>query len=292
MGNRKPKPDPVPDPEPQGGYNPSKHGNFAQWFSAIVSAVAITLTLYFHYTANESKTADEHVNTLIVDKLDPAVNNINTNLDQRIGRLDQKVEELSEKVNDALGQLKRMQGTPASQTSNQLLASIKLKIENAENQKLVIPPAQLAGYKNTVRTSPQTAAEYWTTIATIINYQSFRNQMEGIAPNPSDISKPCNLLTNEGRMHSFNNTIQGAHITKCLVDLDTETFADVTFEDSVIRYHGGPTYLANIRFINCRFVLDIPVSAPASPERNLLLLALLNAPDTRAVTVPSTRSPS
>src|SRR5580704_3634069 len=48
MGKRKPKPDPAPDPKPQGGYNPSRYGNFAQWFSAVVSAIAISLTLYFH----------------------------------------------------------------------------------------------------------------------------------------------------------------------------------------------------------------------------------------------------
>jgi hypothetical protein len=283
MGKRKPKTSPAPDPEPQTSFNPSKHGNLAQWFSAIVSAIAIILTLYFHYTANESKTGDEHVNALITANADP-----------KFKEIERRLDELTAKVGDAEGQLKRLQGAvPDTRDKKLKLTAIKDSLDAAEQRKVVLPPAQLADYKNAIRGVPKSAGEYWTTVAAIINYQSFIQQMSGAAPDPAKVSALCLGLTNQGGMHSYGNVILGgAPISNCVVDLDTETFSNVTFKDSVIRYHGGPTILSNVRFVNCRFVLDIPVSTPTNPERNQFLMALLDAPDIKTVTVTSTRSPS
>jgi len=64
--------------------------------------------------------------------------------------------------------------------------------------------------------------------------------------------------------------------------MDRQAFKDVTFTNSVVRYHGGAVSLSNVTFVNCRFVLDL-FSAPASQPQQLLLLALLESPDLRTV---------
>jgi hypothetical protein len=42
---------------------------------------------------------------------------------------------------------------------------------------------------------PSSTEEYWATAATIINYQSLANQLEGRAPDPSKISHRCAGVT-------------------------------------------------------------------------------------------------
>ena len=80
------------------------------------------------------------------------------------------------------------------------------------------------------------------------------------------------------------NIFQDSRFEKCIVDLDRQAFKDVTFTNSVVRYHGGAVSLSNVTFVNCRFVLDL-FSAPASQPQQLLLLALLQSPDLRTVNV-------
>jgi hypothetical protein len=157
---------------------------------------------------------------------------------------------------------------------------------------VALPPAQLADYKNAIRAAPHSASEYWTTIAAIINYQSFIDQVGHHAPDPAAISQPCGngLTGGPSSTGNHSNAYDGMHFEGCIVDLDTNKFTNSIFHNSVVRYHGGPVFLSDVQFINCRFVLDIPVSAPASPERNSLLMTLLDAPSTKSVTVPSTHS--
>jgi hypothetical protein len=113
------------------------------------------------------------------------------------------------------------------------------------------------------QTLPTSATDYWATVAAIINYQSYVNQMGNKAPDPLQVAKPCPFVT-KGSGGS-NNLIQGAiPFTGCVVDLDgtQNTVEGAVFENSVIRWHGGPVTIKSATFINCRFVIDIKTEPP------------------------------
>jgi hypothetical protein len=71
----------------------------------------------------------------------------------------------------------------------------------------------------------------------------------------------------------------------CLVDLDNvNTFINVTFKDSVIRYRGGAVNAQDVRFVNCRFVLELQnIKSPATYKPPALLTALLNSADQKHI---------
>jgi hypothetical protein len=150
MGKTAPKTVPAPNnPAPAGFWQ--RHGNTAQWASACVAAVAalvsvtaLGLTIYWHGAASASAGADEHVEMLISKRLDP---------------INQRLDHLTEQVNDALGQLKRIDDEiqrrgsikekpllARSGTPNQILAGIRTKLQVAEETKTALPDADLTSY--------------------------------------------------------------------------------------------------------------------------------------------------
>lgn len=289
---------PVPVPPETLGWNPSRHGNFAQWASAVGSLFAIGLTLWFHYTANASVASDEHVGTIVDAKLNPAVKGINDSISKQLEPITKKLDEVASKVDDAQGQLRRLRGDVDDQGQKQkqllagarmqdparILATIRAEIELAQARGKPLPVSDLNDYRNAVQALPASAHEYWTTVAAIINYQSLINQMSGEAPDPAKVSKPCGMLTNGGRILNYGNSFSGFKVSNCVVDLDTQVFNNVTFTDSVVRYHGGPVTLKSVRFVNCRFVLELE-TPPSTPAQKNLLLALLESPDQKTVQI-------
>ena len=147
----------------------------------------------------------------------------------------------------------------------------------ARANKEPLPGADLIDYRNDVQAIPASGVDYWETVAAIINYQSFLNQLNGKAPDPSKVSHPCSGLTAGTGQY---NLIQGGAIKNCVIDLDTthDLIENLTIRDSVVRYHGGPVQLRDVTFVNCFFVLDLAKSPstekPAHPE---VLLALLDS---------------
>jgi hypothetical protein len=136
-----------------------------------------------------------------------------------------------------------------------------------------LPDLTLADYRKKVQTLPTSATDYWATVAAIINYQSYVNQMEDKAPDPLQVAKPCPFVTKGGGSH---NLVQGGAVPfiGCVVDLDgTQNEVDgAVFENSVIRWHGGTVTIKSATFINCRFVIDIKTE-PARPDLLKRLLA-------------------
>ena len=138
----------------------------------------------------------------------------------------------------------------------------------------------------TARAFSTSVADYWKTVALIVNYVSFIDQLRGNAPDPRKVSGVCGGLTSGTGGH---NSQRGGLIQNCVVDLDTNEFVQVTFKNSVIRYHGGPVALVNVQFVNCSFDLTIPADTPSLPSRDRLLLALLDAPSLQQVKISSTQ---
>jgi hypothetical protein len=268
-------------------FSPSTFGTVAQLASAVLSLAAILLTLYFHYEADTSKALDDHVSLIVADKIDTAVRGVNTGIDQKLEPLIRKIDDLSSKVADAEGQLKRLRASDP-QASRRELTAIRAEIKSAQNNSVQLQPAKLEEYRAAVRSIPSTTAQYWSTVAAIVNYRSFLDQMNHNAPDPSVVSRQCPGITNAAPGASFNNSYAGINVSDCIVDLDTNSFQRSTFRDSVIRYHGGPVFLEQVQFLNCRFLLDLPstpVATPPRPQADQILMALLDAPDQKHVTL-------
>lgn len=301
---------PPQPPNPQQGFHPPTHGNWAQWAAVFIASLAflgllanIGLTLYFHYTASQSQASDDHVNGLIRGQVDSAKKDINDHIDKKVDPLSDKIDRLSDRVSRIEGRLDKrvssLERRADQQTSlaklldpSRILAMIRRDIQTAQDSNKLLTISDVNDYRNAVQALPTTAYEYWTTAAAIINYQSYINQMSGEAPDPATVSRPCGGLT---AGTGGNNAYFGPFVfERCIVDLDAthNLISGAIFRNSVIRYHGGPTYLSNIQFLNCRFQLELPASVPANPERNRLLMALLNAPDTKTVTVSTTKPPA
>jgi len=291
MAPPKPKKPTDPPSEP-GPYNPSRHGTWAQWAAFVAAMLSLGLTLWYHFAASAATASDEHIGTIVDSKLNPAVKGINDNISKQLEPITKKLDEVASKVDDAQGQLKRLRGDVDEQGQKQkqqlavariydparILATIRAEIELAQERGKVLPASEVNDYRDAVQALPASAYEYWTTVAAIINYQSLLNQMSGEAPDPAKVAKPC---YGENARH---NVFFGGILHNCMVVLDTEAFNHVTFQDSVIIYHGGPVSLNAITFVNCRFVVDFPPQHELPADKSLVL-ALLASPDQKSIHV-------
>jgi hypothetical protein len=235
---------------------------------------------------NESmdKTVERRLNP-VTDKLD----DVNSRLhdlegwrkgvegDVRILKESQNVQEQKQK--EFGKKLSQQEALNRLQDPNRIFATIRAEIQIAEKGQQKLPPPQLADYKNALRALPSSTENYWKTVAAVINYQSLIDQMSGEAPDPAQVSRPCNAATG-----GYYNAYANVAFHNCIVDLDTQMFKNVEFRNSVIRYRGGPASLANVTFINCTFVLEL-AAHPVTPVQKNLLLALLDSPDQKSVKV-------
>jgi hypothetical protein len=242
-------------------------------FLGLTTLVSVWLAIDWHNVANQSISSDEHVNLLIDDKLKP---------------LSLQIQTLTAQVNDALGQLKRIDarvntlkpdGTNLQvkgRSPGEVLTGIRANLAKAEKRRQQLPVAELVDYKKKVQSIGPSSMDYWTTVAAIINYQSFLNQLQHNAPDPDSVAKPCMFATESPNVR--HNVLSGTqHFTNCYVDLDTSSnlIQDAVIKDSVVRYHGGKITFQHAVFINCRFVVDIKGSQ--EPNRPDLLLALMRS---------------
>jgi hypothetical protein len=68
------------------------------------------------------------------------------------------------------------------------------------------------------------------------------------------------------------------------VYLDTNSFKNVMFQDSVVHYRGGLVVLDGVNFVNCRFILDL-AGPNSKPSDEKLLFALLESPDQKTIQI-------
>jgi hypothetical protein len=283
MGNTSPKKRQLP---PRTAPEPAQPPKLARWVSvavivgafggvigSVVAGFALYYTIHRDTVAAASLSSDEHVYRLIDDKLDPVKKDI---------------QGLTAQVNLALGEfnsasLKRnvselKQGDQSIQakgnSQSDVMADIRANLVQAQQLRQKLP---LTGLVKQIQMVPASAKDYWLTVAAIINYQSYLNQLDHNAPSPDSVAGPCMFVT-EGSPNISNNVLFGKHkFKRCIVDLDTSTntVQDAVIEDSVVRYHGGEVTFKNVLFINCRFIVDI--KAPQVPTRPDLLLSLLKS---------------
>jgi hypothetical protein len=180
-------------------------------------------------------------------------------------------------THSSVKQLSENLSTIGSQVATAQLTTIKTAVETAQATKQILPTSQLVDYRRLLTEKQISSGEYWTTVAAIINYQSFVNQQTGQAPNPAEVAKPCPTVGPLARDNSYSNV----SVSNCIIDLDNESFDGAVFKDSIVRYHGGKTTLNNVVFLNCRFVLDFRTEKPppANSPQTRLLMTLLSSGD-------------
>jgi hypothetical protein len=242
--------------------------------------------------------------------IDAAKNDINASIDQKLELISKRLDEVSSKADDAEGQLKRLRDdvnrqareqqqqaslamltTPES--GSQVLAEMRAAISAAQVNNKPLPVSELTNFKQGIQAIRPSVRDYWATVAAIINYQSYLNQKDRHAPDPSTVAHKCGGLT---AGTGGNNLIQGYVVIKdCILDLDKthNTLQGLTFQDSVIRYGGGQlTGIRNLTFVNCYFILDMPLERP--PFHPEILIALLDSNQQRVnlSTVPLGPTPN
>jgi hypothetical protein len=267
-------------------------GNLAQWTIIVITlGVAIGTRSCEH----AAKDFDRNVDTRIDGKLKPFGTDLNGRLDKlgeklddvrdRLGRIEQWKVDVEGRVRLQSRQQMQLNDDLAQQQAitrlydpNRILATIRAEIQMANARNGTLPASQLADYRNALRALPSSTVDYWQTVAAVINYQSLLNQMSHEAPDPAKVARPCideNWIGNFIANHTFRN---------CIVSLDTNSFYNVTFQDSVIQYRGGGVELSDVKFVNCTFKLEL-TTQPVKPAQEKLLLAILNSNDQKAVRI-------
>jgi hypothetical protein len=302
MGTPAPNPPELPIDPNRAPWNTHWYGNVSQVVTACLAGLALLVSGFNAYQIWSARKAEDNtqvfnfkVNKLIDDKLNPAVTAINGNIDTKLHPIDDQLRELNRAVGQIQGRLgifaasqKKISDRLDQQASlaklldpSRVLATIRAEIQTAETSGKLLPASDLVDYKNAVLALPTSAYEYWTTAAAIINYQSKINQLSGEAPDPVKVSQTCLGLT---AGTGGSNVFVSQMFSNCIVDLNTnDTFQNVIFRDSVIRYKGGPANLLNVTFVNCNFQLDLPPNTiPAKPN---FLFALLDSPKQTSVKV-------
>lgn len=301
---------PQSSPEPEQNrewHDPVIHGSKAAIAAAIfacIAALAAGGTCYINWsnrsdqkTQQAKEQVDNHINALIDLKLNPSAKMINDHTDEKVGELSGQIHALDVRIARLEGPLTKRVGALETKTKqqtslakvmdpNRILIMIRAQLEVSKAHDHLLPTSDIQDYKNAVQALPVSAREYWTTVAAIINYQSLINQMSGEVPDPQKVSRPCQGMTKQPGILSENNSFVNLPISNCVVDLDTLHFIGNTFINSVIRYHGGPTTLTGVTFVNCYFDVELPESTkpPEQPAR-AILFSLLNSADQRHVKV-------
>lgn len=145
------------------------------------------------------------VNGLVKDLLAQAKTQNEEAMQRAIQPVSEQLRELGSKLNGVENSQKNLTQRIASQEAinrlsdpNRTLAVIRAELELARQSSQVIPKSQLVDYRNALSALPESAPNYWATVADVVNYQSLVNQLSGKAPDPRSASRPCLGITGQG----------------------------------------------------------------------------------------------
>ena len=233
-----------------------------------------------------SQLADLRRSIQVLSQESPNKELVNQWLDERVRpirdelqNLDKRLDETREVEGELRVELQRQRAISVLPMTERILAMIKSELEAAQEQPQTVPVSRLRDYKLAIRGLPRDSSGFWDAVYIMVNFESLLRQSLGLAPDPAQVAKPCGPVT----IGQGNVFIGDATIRECIVNLDTQEFIGITFEDCVVRHSGGPVQLKEVRFVNCRFIIE---SQPESitPSEQQLLIALV-ASEQQDVTV-------
>ena len=82
-------------------------------------------------------------------------------------------------------------------------------------------------------------------------------------------AKPCNFFDiGNGPIDVIRGQLSDVSMDGCGQRLDGLSLKNVTIRNAIITYDGGAVQLENVTFINCLFLISLPVR-PSPPARQL-----------------------
>jgi hypothetical protein len=254
-----------------------RNGNTAQWCAVIVALVGVfgsmTLTLWFHHTEHEAKSSDEHTNSQIDAKLQPAIKQIGDDIDKKLSPI---TNDLSTLKLDMAGLKARME-----QLNTDLNRSTKLQLDKLSEQ---ITMARKSGKVGDVSKLREIGYDLFSLSAAnegnnsahaaqvaneLLGYYSFSVQTDafvkaiekyGFVFHAANREQEC--IKGGPALGPPHALIRDAIWENCTIRLDNALEHSVAFEGNLFRnvtvvYAGGHVILNNVAFVNCTFELAI-----------------------------------
>jgi len=147
-----------------------------------------------------------------------------------------------------------LSGASADPTNSANAELVERILATAKEKKIPIQPQAIAQAGSRFIEAAKSNPQSWTAAVQLINYRSTLN-VGRIPPFPQGRCVPIppdsiGIVAN----------VESLSLVNCTQELDHTAWKDVDFRDVTVVYHGGPTVLENVHFINCEFSLDL--SAP------------------------------
>ena len=131
-------------------------------------------------------------------------------------------------------------------------------------------PATLRDVAAKLKTTDETAADYWPTVLRFVQFAS-----AGLSANVPPPGTKANIISSGGKMLS-KNVVNGnrSRIENTVVQFDGGDVEETVFENCRIRFTQNPVRFLNVSFVNCVFEMpDIASPTPYLKRASQLLLA-------------------
>jgi len=270
----------------------ARHGNTAQLVSAgaailavLVAATSITLTLWFHHTASQSQTDDEHIKGLITEKIQSP-----------IADLTGKVGDLAVKIGKLEGRFEQLDSEQKKATKLQL-NKLEAEVAIALRSKKDIDPTIVSQIGEDLLTfaksgTPELSQAAWRATTVLSDYRSFLNSRHGPDITNATSTKPKGAVFETSFFarklpDAKNGTLGVLYFPDepLVAGSQSAMFIEIGKENEVVRaprkwvvvgdgfeivldryhvrntivrdahiiYNGGPLILENVYFVNCTF---------------------------------------
>jgi hypothetical protein len=143
-----------------------------------------------------------------------------------------------------------LSGASADPTNPANIELVSRVLTTAREKKVPIRSQTIAQAGNKFIEAAKTDSHSWTAAIQLINYRSTLNT----APIPPFPQGRCVPVSPDAT--GIVGGIESLTLLGCIQELDHLQWKDVAFQDATVIYHGGPTILQNVHFINCKFLLD------------------------------------
>lgn len=173
-------------------------------------------------------------------------------------QIKQDVVEIKKDIKDTLNHaldraLGMRQSAPSSQNKNtSSLVVGKSILEMASRLKIDLDLSLVKRYQSQIRSITDVAgqsAAYWDAAGQLVTYQSAIKVGPKVAKKTISVLRPCAVPKMAGL------TLDTQFL--CVLDLDGLHLEDAAVENSIVTYRGGETWLRNVDFKNCYFIIDV-----------------------------------
>lgn len=148
-----------------------------------------------------------------------------------------------------------LSGASADPTNPANIELVSRVLTTAKEKNIPIQPQVIAQAGSRFIEAAKSDRRSWSAAVQLLNYRTTLN-IVSIPPFPRG---RCIAISPDSRGIVLH--IDSSTLVNCTQELDHAEWKNVDFRDVTIIYHGGPTVLENVHFINCEFSLDLATPA-------------------------------